>query len=521
MNFGGIELVAQNPLPPSKGGVVNMTLPAVLEPLAIRMEVKWRTDDPPRCGILFLDLSGDRLMAWRDFVLQTEALASERRNDSVDRRSDPVQAGYVISGSRRQARRLGDFRIRTNTRTPERITHTDILPRKKRDMREAAGETRAWLYAKTGTVLSHVGSFSEDAEQMRGNIENFIGAAQVPIGVAGPLKIQGQYATGDFYVPMATTEATMLSSYTQGMQLVSLAGGVRTMLLKDELHMSPLFGFETLHEASRFTEWLTGNFGRIKEEAEKTTRHGKLIRIEPHLFDRNVVVKFSYTTGDASGLNIVTLATEAACRFIRPIVQPKTFYLQANFSAIKKVTAHNFVTGYGKTVVAESVIPRKLIKRFFGIDPEEIVKYSQAVFLATSHAGMKGMNGHAANALAALFIACGQDPASVVESHVCITNYEIHEKGDLYVSVKLPNLVLGTVGGGTRLATQRECLALLGCQGTGTAKKFAEIVGATVLAGEIVIYAANAAGRFAQAFKKYTVRADFKPVPTLLENGVL
>ncbi len=522
MSYGGVELVAQSPLPPSERGTLTMTLPSVneMEPFTVRMEVRWRSDDSHRCGVAFLALSGDGLAVWQDIVSRTGVSVSERRNEGADRRSDPVQAGYVSSGGRRRARRLTDYKLRTDLRTSERITHADILPRKKGDMREAARETRAWLCDKTGETLSHVGSFSEDAERMRGNIENFIGAAQVPIGIAGPLKIHGRHARGNFYVPMATTEATMLYSYTQGMQLVSLAGGVRTMLLKDELHMSPLFGFESLYEAYRFTEWLNGNFTRIKEEAEKTTRHGKLIRIEPYLFDRNVAVKFSYTTGDASGLNIVTLATESACRFIRPIVQPKIFHLQANFSAIKKVTAHNFVAGYGKTVVAESLIPRKLIKRFFGIDPEEVVRYSQAVFLATSHAGMKGMNGHAANALAAMFIACGQDPASVVESHICITNYEIHEKGDLYVSVKLPNLVLGTVGGGTRLATQRECLSLLGCTGAGTARKFAEIVAATVLAGEVVIYGANAAGRFAQAFKKYRVGAGLKPVPVALENGV-
>ncbi|MFQ5991806.1 MAG: 3-hydroxy-3-methylglutaryl-CoA reductase, partial [Nitrospiraceae bacterium] len=210
-----------------------------------------------------------------------------------------------------------------------------------------------------------------------------------------------------------------------------------------------------------------------------------------------------YTTGDAMGMNMITFATEEACKYIVAAVKPKKFYLQSNFSSMKKVSFHNFVVGYGKSVVSEVTIPRSLIKWIFHISPEEIVDYYQVVRLSTTHAGMIGISGHTANALAAVFIACGQDVASVVDSHVGVTNFEVTEEGDLYVSVKLPSLLVGTIGGGTDLATQRECLGLLGCSGPGQSKKFAEILAATALAGEIAICAKVANGTFPNAHKKY------------------
>jgi hydroxymethylglutaryl-CoA reductase (NADPH) len=292
------------------------------------------------------------------------------------------------------------------------------------------------------------------------------------------------------------------------MQLVSLAGGVTTTVLRDEIHIAPIFVFDSLIFAKKFVQWLDSNFQRIKEKAEATTRYGKLVRLEPNIIDRNVIVKFCYTTGDAMGLNIITVATDAACKFITATVKPRKFYLQANFSAVKKVSAHNMVAGYGKTVIAEAIIPNRLLRLTFGIDSKKMVDYFEHNILATTHAGMIGSNGHTANALTALFIACGQDAASVVESHVCITNYEVTEGGELYISTKFPNLVLGTVGGGTGLGTQMECLELIGCKGAGKAKKFAEIAAAAALSGEVAICGANASGSFVEGLKKFRKRIN-------------
>lgn len=395
------------------------------------------------------------------------------------------------------------------------ITKSDLMPKQKRIdyTEEAARARREWLSLKTGADLKHMGMFSANPQDMRGNVENLIGVAQVPIGIAGPLRVNGRFAEGTFYVPMATTEGALIYTCNQGMLVVSLAGGVTTSILKDELHISPIFSFKSLQVAEEFVEWLDGAFDGIKQSAEKTTRFGKLLRLEPYIFDKNVVVKFCYSTGDAMGINMITFATEEACKLIVAAVSPKKYYLQSNFSSIKKVTAHNFLTGFGKTVIAEAVIPGSLIKRIFNLRAEDIVNYYQQVKLTTTHAGMMGITGHSANALEAVFIACGQDVACVVDSHVGVTNFEVTEDKSLYISVKLPSLLAGTVGGGTALPTQRECLNLLGCYGAGHAKKFSEILAATVLAGELGICARVANGTFADAHRKYGRKGWQKPFP--------
>jgi len=369
---------------------------------------------------------------------------------------------------------------------------------------EAINARRDWLERRFGVSLKHIAVLSEAPEHFQGNVENLIGVTHVPLGIAGPLKVNGQEAQGVFYVPMATTEGAIVYTYMRGMHLVSLAGGVNVWTVRDEIHISPIFVFENLEKARKFTAWLDTNFERVKEEAEKTTQHGKLLRLESHIFDRNVVVKFCYSTGDAMGLNMINIATEEACKWIVPAVRPEEFYLRSNFSSVKKVSAHNYaMAGLGKMVMADVTIPRSLLRRLFHVSPESLARYCHLAFLSSAHAGMVGMNGHIANGLAAIFIACGQDVANIVDSQVSVSSCEVTKGGDLYVSVKIPNLVVGTVGGGVSLEPQRECLQILGCYGSGKARKFAEIVAASVLAGEIGVAAAIVTGTFVSAHKKY------------------
>lgn len=396
------------------------------------------------------------------------------------------------------------------------LSTKDLLPKVKRKSytSEAAGIRRDWLSRKCGTDLPHIGRYSESPDNLRGNIENFIGSAQLPIGIAGPLIVNGQHAKGTYYVPLATTEGALTYTCTEGMLLISLAGGATTAILSDQLDISPIFSFNSLVEAKQFCEWVHAHFQSIKQHAESTTRHATLVKVEPHLLDKNVVLKFSYDTGDAMGINMVTFATEEACKFITASVTTKRFYLQPNFSSIKKVTAHHFINGYGKTVVAEAVIPAGLIRRSFHVSPQEVVDFYHTVRLCAAHVGMVGVNGHTANMLAAIYTACGQDIACVVDSHVGVTNFEVADGQALYVSVKLPSLLVGTVGGGTGLATQRECLQLLGCAGQGKAKRFAEIVAASILAGELAICARVANGTFAQAHRKYGRKTGNITIPS-------
>lgn len=510
IGLAGLSISTERELPNIDQGLIEITLPPPLQPVKARVKIKWRKDEKQFYGIGFTSSPENNLLDWEKFVKGSGAILSDRRHKEEGRRSNtrvPSPSPSTKQEQRKTLRRIEDLwkTGESDSKRRSSISRGDLIPNSKGTdyTHDAAAARREWLSLKTGAGLKHIGVFSEAPEKIKGNIENFIGVAQVPIGVAGPLKINGKVAKGDFYIPMATTEGTLVYTYTQGMQLISLAGGATTAFLKDEIHISPLFSFADVRSTQQFIQWLNSNFKRIKEEAEKTTRFGKLERLEPHIFDRSVAVKFCYTTGDAAGFNMITLATDAACKFINSVVKPERFYLQSNFSSIKKVTAHNMVAGYGRAVIAEAVIARELIQRFYGVRPEDITAYSQQVCLATTYAGMMGVNGHSANALAALYIACGQDVASVVESHICITNYEVRKSGDLYASIHLPNLVIGTVGGGTGIGTQKECLEMLGCYGSEKAKKFAEISAATVLAGEIAIYAANAAGKFSGVFEKY------------------
>lgn len=507
--MGGLSVVMEQSLPQADKGVIEVCLPAAFSSFKERIRITWRDDSERSFGVVFAKSEQQTSVDWKMFLGSVQSPIHDRRQGEKRRVADhKVDQNHSNSfRKRRTIRRLSDlWREETlDCIDGSSIKKSDLIPRQKNAdyTTEAAEARRQWLSLKTGTSLKHIGVFSEDPYYMRGNIENFIGVAQVPIGIAGPLRINGQFAKGDFYVPMATTEGVLIYTYNQGMQLISLAGGAITTLLKDETHISPIFVFDSVKGAQVFTQWLENNFKRIKELAERTTKHGKLVKLEPYIFDRNVVVKFCYITGDAMGQNMVTFATEEACKYIVSSVKIKKFYTQSNFSSNKKVAMHNFVTGYGKTVIAEIVIPASLIKRVFGITPEHIVEFYHLVKLTTTHAGMIGINGHTANALAAIFIACGQDAASVVDSYVGVTNFEVTDDRSLYVSLKLPSLVIGTVGGGTDLATQRECLSLLGCYGAGGSKKFSEIIIATVLAGEIAICARVANGTFADGHKKH------------------
>ncbi|MBL7132442.1 MAG: hydroxymethylglutaryl-CoA reductase [Candidatus Omnitrophica bacterium] len=385
------------------------------------------------------------------------------------------------------------------------------FPRAQLYTKEYAFKRVNWLMRKTRNRLHHIAQFSEDPKKMKGNIENFIGIAQVPLGIIGPLKMNGEYAQGHFYVPFATTEGALLKSYHRGALLLTEAGGVNVFTLKDEIHISPVFLLADIESAKSFILWVNNNFLKIKERAEKTTTHGKLIKITPYLLGRRVILNFAYFTGDAMGMNMINVATDVACKFVLKKTGVQKYFLRSNLSSDKKPAFSNFIMGYGKEVVAEATLPRLIVEKYLNVTPEDFYEFCYSSLLASIQAGMIGINAQCANALAAIFIACGQDVAQVVNAVAGLSMCEITKKGDLYVALRMPNLVVGTVGGGTALGTQRECLNILGCYGSGKAKKFAEIVTATLLAGEISIAAALTTGEFIKAHvevRKHTKRKE-------------
>lgn len=348
-----------------------------------------------------------------------------------------------------------------------------------------AAQRREFVRAQTGAELSHVAQYSFDPATLPGNIENFIGVAQVPVGVAGPLRIHGEHAQGDFYVPLATTEGTLVASYNRGMRLLTECGGVRTTVVEHSMQRAPVFLCADALEAREFGRWVADRFESIKAVAEATTRVGKLINIGQYQVGPLRYLRFNYTTGDAAGQNLTGKATWAACEWIaREFPARVKYILSGGIDTDKKHSHINTLLTRGRRVVAEAVLRRDLLNSIMGVDPTELF-FSRQVSLAGSFLSGAANNGaHAANGLAALFIATGQDAANIAESHAGITYSQLLDNGDYYWSITLPALIVATYGGGTGLATQKQCLEMLGCYGSGKADKFAEICAAAVLAGE-------------------------------------
>jgi hydroxymethylglutaryl-CoA reductase (NADPH) len=391
----------------------------------------------------------------------------------------------------------------TPARPPTRPARREV-PRLENDYTPAAARRRMAFLAETaGVTPEHIGRYSFDPAVVAGNIENFIGVAQVPIGIAGPLLVDGEHARGTFYVPLATTEGTLVASYSRGMKLLYEVGGVRTTVVADVMQRAPAFGFDSAREARAFGEWVTASFAAIKAEADVTTRVGRLHDIEQFPASRFMFLRFNYTTGDAAGQNLTGKATQHACTWIRAhYAGIRDFYLEANLATDKKSSHINILRTRGKRVVAEAAIPERLARRIMRTTPGQMFRARQVSNLGGLLAGVNNNGNHSANGIAALFAATGQDIANVAESSAALVHTELLADGSYYYSITIPALIVATYGGGTGLPTQRECLELLGCYGPGRVRKFAEIVAATVLCGEISLGAAVIADEWVTAHER-------------------
>jgi hydroxymethylglutaryl-CoA reductase (NADPH) len=366
---------------------------------------------------------------------------------------------------------------------------------------EAAAERRAFLAEQTGARLEAVGRFAQDPADLPGNIEHFLGAAQVPIGVAGPLLVDGEHARGEFYVPLATTEGTLVASYNRGMKLLREVGGVRTTIVQDRMQRAPAFAFDSAREARAFGAWIDEHLEEIAEQAHATTSSGRLESIQHFGVSKLRFCRFNYTTGDAAGQNMTGKATAYACRWIAANApfQIRHFQLEANVATDKKASYMNMLHTRGKRVVAEATLPSALLERHMNVTGAQLYAARRVSHLGGMLSGTTNNGSHAANAITAIFIACGQDVANVAESSVGYVYAELLDGGDYYFSITLPSLIVATHGGGTGLATQRECLELLDCHGAGKVGRLAEIVAATVLCGEISLGSAIVADEWVTA----------------------
>jgi hydroxymethylglutaryl-CoA reductase (NADPH) len=363
---------------------------------------------------------------------------------------------------------------------------------------DVAAAARRRLVAETADAdVDVLGEYAFDAADAHGsNIENMIGAVQVPLGVAGPVSVDGGAFDGERYLPLATTEGALVASINRGCSVVNDAGGATARVTKSGMTRAPVFRVADVAEAEALVAWVRDSEDALRAAAESTTSHGELLDVTPYVVGNNVFLRFRYDTKDAMGMNMATIATREACDVIEAETDASLVALSGNLCSDKKPAAINAVEGRGRSVVADATVPREVVEERLHTTPEAIAEINtRKNLVGSAKAGALGFNAHVANAVAAMFLATGQDEAQVVEGANAITTAETTADGDLYVSVSLASLEVGTVGGGTKLATQRASLEILGVAGGGdpagaNADALAESIAVCALAGELNLLAA-------------------------------
>lgn len=402
---------------------------------------------------------------------------------------------------------FGGMKFSVEDSITSRAANRIVIPRDDVDdyTDEMIKERQNFVEEFTGAKLNHIRHYSFDANITKGNCEHFTGVAQIPIGFAGPIKINGEHAQGDFLIPMATTEGTLVASYNRGIKVLNLCGGVKTTVLADAMQRAPVFEFDDARGAREFSKWVQQNKGRISDEAEATTSVGKLQYIDTYLSNKFAFMRFNYSTGDAAGQNMVGRATFAACSWILDNYPPKIkdFFLESNFATDKKASQVNIMRTRGKRVSAECVVKRDILIQKMRVEPERLFKHYGIANIGSILSGANNNGLHSANAITAIFIATGQDVANVSESSAGLIYLELTPEKDLYMNITIPSLIVATYGGGTSLATQTECLELMGCVGRGKVNKFAEIVAGVVLAGELSLGSAISSNDWVSSHEQY------------------
>jgi hydroxymethylglutaryl-CoA reductase (NADPH) len=401
---------------------------------------------------------------------------------------------------------FGDLRFSVKDSIAEAKDARVTIPYDKEDntSSRAIRLRQRFVRTHTGTTPKHLFKHSLDPRTTDGNMENFTGVAQVPIGLAGPLHVRGEYAEGEFLIPLATTEGTLVASYNRGIKVLNLSGGVLTTVADDCMQRAPVFVFDSAREARDFRGWVNEHLADISRVAEETSSVAKLLFIDTFLANKFAYLRFNFATGDAAGQNMVGRATFAACSWILEHVDHvRRFFLESNLATDKKGSQVNVMRTRGKRVTAEAVVPRDVLIQHMRVEPEALSYHAGVANVGAFLSGANNNGCHSPNAITAMFIATGQDVANVAESSAGIVYTEVTPDQDLYISITIPSLIVGTYGGGTALATQRECLEMLACYGRGKVRKFAEIVAGVALAGEISLASAISSLDWVSSHEKY------------------
>ena len=341
-----------------------------------------------------------------------------------------------------------------------------------------------------------------DTEELKGIIENHVGFMQIPMAIVGPAIIDGKYAKGKFPIPLCTIEGTLAASMNRGLYASSLCGGMKVKHFRQELSRSPIFIFDDLKKSDEFQQWVTDHIDEIIKAAQSTTQYGKVLRIDQHAIQNYVLLDFILDTGNAAGQNMVTLATNVACEYIRKETGHK-FFLDSNLASDKKASSRNMILGRGHGVIAETHITKSVMARVLNVDPDFVIENWTYFPIVSAMAGTLGNAIHASNALTAMYIATGQDTACVAENSVGHFTVEKVDDGITW-RLTLPSMTVGTVGGGTRLNQQQQNLQLLGCDSSEhSSRKLAEIIASAALGLEISLGSAIMSHTWTSAHMKY------------------
>ncbi|NMH60260.1 hydroxymethylglutaryl-CoA reductase [Alteromonas ponticola] len=456
---------------------------------------------------IYLEISPDETVSFSEFNQKGEVKFDLKKvltiHLHVDTAVSPEKRKVGISF---KASPFGKLKFEVEDNVSEATSNKMQIPRDNHDDYEPGiiGERQRYFEQFTKGKVNHVGKYSIDPQQLKGNVEHFIGVAQVPMGIAGPLIIDGEHAKGEFVVPLATTEGTLVASYNRGMKLLNMSGGVKSTVVDDAMQRAPVFVFSDARGARDFSKWVQQNIATIREHAEGTSSVAKLTYIDHFLSNKFTFLRFNFKTGDAAGQNMVGRATFAACGWILDNYKGiENFYLESNFATDKKASQINIMRTRGKRVTAEATIKREHLLSVMRVDPKQIDYHGRVAGVGSFLSGVNNTGLHSPNGITAMFIATGQDVANVSESSAGMLYSELTEEGDLYLSLTIPSLIVATYGGGTGIGTQRECLELMDCYGRDRAYKFAEIVGAVALAGEISLASAISSSDWVSSHEQY------------------
>jgi hydroxymethylglutaryl-CoA reductase (NADPH) len=387
-------------------------------------------------------------------------------------------------------------------------THITRIPRDNENdySTEIVKKRQKFIEQQTGRKYHHLWQYSIEPQEVKGNIENFTGVVQVPVGFAGPILVDGEHAKGEFLVPLATSEGTLVASYNRGIKVMNLSGGARVTVVGDSMQRAPVFVFKDARGSRDFITWVKANYEQIKEETEATSSVAKLQYIDPYSSNKFTYLRFNFSTGDAAGQNMVGRATFAGCSWILDNYKKgeiTNFYLESNLATDKKASQINVMHSRGKRVIAEATIKREILVQHMRVEPEKLHYHANIANVGAFLSGANNNGAHSPNAITALFIATGQDVANVSESSAGILYTELTPDGDLYISLTIPSLIVATYGGGTGLPSQKECLEVMDCYGKGKVNKLAEIIAAVALAGEISLGSAISSSDWVSSHETY------------------